>query len=156
MGKTLIIKGADFSAYAIGNDLNEDSTGGSSGGSTGGSTGGSSGNNYTDLSITWGYILAGNVPRAYSTNDEIPVGAVVGFTNNDLYSTFAFAISTSQPSNPVDGTWDTSYNGAAYNNDDIIVTTPSYYVFIKKLDNSAFTDGDKANLNNYFKIKVKV
>ncbi len=64
--------------------------------------------------------------------------------------------SKTQPSNPVDVTWDTPYNGAGYINDNIIVTKPSYYVFIKKLDNSAFTDGDKANLNNYFKIKIKV
>jgi hypothetical protein len=80
---------------------------------------------------------------------DIPVGATIkAKSGSSVFTDYKFAISKSAMSaNSSGGTWDTSYSGSAYIQQDITVTTKGYYLFIARVDGTTLTSSDMTALN---------
>ena len=146
MGKTLIIKGADFSANRIrkitthpievikSTDANV------------------LGNDYlVGIGMTQGVGDDGfNIYRGLSANNmPIPVGAHLIMKDASLWNTYKIAISTSGPIGegaPGEGSWDSSYSGSPYFREDVVIANEAVYLFIGRhpIDGSyvSITDED--------------
>lgn len=154
MGKTLVIKGADFSAVKVGVDglpVKTISTGSISGTdipeleATGNTT------NYTSSDGYHRGVGYGNTP--------IPIGAQLKFADQSLWSQYKIALSKTVANGTANtGTWDQSYTGTAYIRSDVTITTAVVYVYIVKVDSEGnavqFTDADAQIIseNLFYKI----
>lgn len=81
-------------------------------------------------------------------NQNIPAGKKLGFLNSGLWDNYKIAVSTNGtfPSN--NPTWDTSYTGQAYIQQNITLTSQIVQIMIAPVDGSSITDSQTAELNN--------
>lgn len=81
-------------------------------------------------------------------NATIPVGCSVGFANPAMYELFKYAISISGTWPETTNTWDTSYTGEPYIDENVEITTQAVQIMVALVDGSSMTEEQLAILNN--------